>query len=58
MRDQYRAAPPAKARKLKGQPTAENKARREYFDQRNKAIQRGVKPPESGTFGKGVPDKK
>ena len=51
-REQYPAAPPA------GKSKKETEARQEWFAWRNAGLQRGIKPPESGTFGKGVPDKK
>ena len=38
--------------------TPEQQERVETVRRRAAIIQHGIKPPESGTFGKGVPDKK
>jgi hypothetical protein len=37
--------------------TPEQQERRESVERRNEAIQQGVRPPASGTFGRGVPSK-
>lgn len=38
--------------------TLEQRARREWVARRNRAIQEFVRAPKSGTFGKGVAEKK